>query len=105
MISSVYPKGGATERRKMTQHLFRAIDELLRPNNKDNIAREEPISLKKLRKGDVAWSTKKVILGWAIDTKKQVLTLPDDRKSNLPALLDTIPPVPADAHQDASINY
>ena len=76
----------------MTQHLFRAIGELFRPNNKDGIAREEPISLKKLCKGDAAWSTKKVILGWAIDTAKQVLTLPDDRKSSLLALLDTAPP-------------
>ena len=43
----------------MTQHLIRAIDELFRPNNKDNLAREVPISLKKLRKIDAAWSTKK----------------------------------------------
>ena len=52
-------QGGATERRQMTRNIFRAIDELFRPNNKDNIAREEPISLKKLRKGNAAWSTKK----------------------------------------------
>ena len=76
----------------MTRYLFHTIDEIFRPNNKDDIAREEPISLKKLRKGDAAWSTKKAILGWAIDTAKQVLTLPEDRKSSLLALLDTVPP-------------
>ena len=76
----------------MTRHLFRAINELFLPNNKDDIAREEPFSLKKLRKGDAAWSTQKVVLGWAINTVKQVLTLPDDRKTNLLALLDTTPP-------------
>ena len=76
----------------MTRHLFRAIDELFCPNDKDDIAREEPISLKKLCKGDAEWSTKKVILGWAIDTAKQVLTLPEDRKSSLISLLDTAPP-------------
>ena len=76
----------------MTRHLFRAIDELFRPNDKDDIVREEPISLKKLRKGDAAWSTKKVIPGWAIDTAKKVLTLPEDRKASLLALLDTVPP-------------
>ena len=76
----------------MTRHLFHAIDELFLPNDKDDIAREEPISLKKLRKGDAAWSTKKVILGWAIDTEKQVLTLPEDRKASLLALLDTVSP-------------
>ena len=74
-------KGGPTERRQMTRHLVHAIGELFRPNNKDNIAREEPICLKKLRKGDAAWSTQKVVLGWAIDTVKQVVTLPDDRKT------------------------
>ena len=31
----------------MTRHLFRNINELFRPNNRDDIAREEPISLKK----------------------------------------------------------
>ena len=67
------------------------IDELFRPNNKDDIAREDPISLKKLRKGDAAWSTQKFVLGWAIDTVKQVLTLPADRKTNILAMLDTIP--------------
>ena len=38
-------QGGEIERRQMTRHLFRAINELFRPNNKDNIAREGPISL------------------------------------------------------------
>ena len=85
-------QGGAKERRQMTRHLFRTIDELFRLNNKDYIAREEPISLKKLRKGNAAWSTKKVILGRANDTAEQVLTLPDDRKASLLSLLDTSPP-------------
>ena len=76
----------------MTRHLFRSINEPFRLNEKDDIAREDPISLKKLRKGDAAWSTKKVILGWAIDTVKQVLTLPDDCNSSLLVLLDTVPP-------------
>ena len=68
------------------------MDELLRTNTKDDTAQKEPISLKNLRKGDAAWSTQKVVLGWEIDTIKQVLTLPEERKSNLLALLDTIPP-------------
>ena len=76
----------------MTRHLSRTIDEIFRPNDKYDITREEPISLKKLRKGDAAWSTKKVILGWEIDTEKQVPTLPEDRKASLLALLDTVPP-------------
>ena len=54
----------------MTRHLFRAIDDLFRPNNEDDTAWEEPISLKKLRKGAAARSMPKVVLGWAIDTVK-----------------------------------
>ena len=76
----------------MTRHLFRAIDELFCPDNKDDIAQEEPISFKKIHKDDADWITKKVILGWAIDTAKQLLTLPDYCKSSLLALLDTVPP-------------
>ena len=76
----------------MKRHLFHAIDEIFRPNNKDNIEREEPTILKKLRKGDAAWSTQKVVLGWAIDTVKQFLTLPADRKTNLLPLLNIISP-------------
>ena len=33
-----------------------------------------------------------VVLGWAIDTMKQSLNLTDNRKTNLLALLKTIPP-------------
>ena len=47
----------------MTRHLFCAIDELFRPNTKDDTAREEPISLKNLRKGNATWITQKVVLG------------------------------------------
>ena len=76
----------------MTRHLFRAIDGLFRPNNKDDIVREELISLKKPRKGDAAWITQKVVLGWDIDTVKQVLTLLDYHKINLLTMINTIPP-------------
>ena len=75
----------------MTRHLFHAIDDLFRPNYKDDTAREEPISLKKLRKVAAAWSMQKFVLGWTIDTVKKFLTLTDDCKHNLLSLLDTIP--------------
>ena len=50
-------QGGPTKRQQMIRHLFHAIDEIFRPNNKDSTAREEPIYLKKLCKGNTAWST------------------------------------------------
>ena len=58
--------GGSEERQKMMRQLFRTIYELFHPNTKDDTAREEPISLKKLHKVDGAWSTQKVILGRVI---------------------------------------
>ena len=39
-------KSGSEDRRKMMQHLFRDIEELFRPNTKDDTACEDPISLK-----------------------------------------------------------
>ena len=75
----------------MRRKRFCAIDKRFLQNTKDNTAQEEPISIKKTHKGDAALSTQKFVLGWAIDTFKQVLTLPEERKRNLLALLDTIP--------------
>ena len=68
----------------MTRHIFHSIDELFRPNDKDDTSREEP--------GDAAWSTQKFVLEWKIDIVKQVLTLLEDCKRNLLSLLNTIPP-------------
>ena len=73
------------------QNLFHAINELFWPNTKDNTAQEEKIYLKNIRKGDAAWSMQRAVLGWEIDTVKQVFTLPEDRKINLLALINTIP--------------
>ena len=76
----------------MTRHLFRSINELFFQNTKEDTAQEEPIFLENLHKDNAAWSMQKVFLGWAIDTVKQFLTLPEEVKSNLLALLNTIPP-------------
>ena len=76
----------------MMWRLFYVIDKLFRPNTKDDHACEEPIFLKKFRKGNAAWSIQKVVLRWAINTVKQVLTLTEDRKGKLIAQLNTIPP-------------
>ena len=75
----------------MTTHLFYAIEKLLQPNTKDGTVHEEPISLKKLCKGDASWITQKAVLRWGIDTVKQVLTMPEYRKGKLIALIYTIP--------------
>ena len=47
--------------------------------------------MKKLLKGDAHWSTKKVILGWEIDTKAGTIQLPEHRREKLAALLASLP--------------
>jgi hypothetical protein len=64
--------------------LFHTLDEVLRPNDKeDDIHRPQPISIKKLQKGDACWSTQKQVLGWLIDTIQFTLTLPQHRLERL----------------------
>jgi hypothetical protein len=50
-------------------------------------ARRATISASKLAKGDAAFSTKKTLLGWTIDTHRMTLSLPPHR---LASLTDTI---------------
>ena len=76
----------------MMRNMFKIIDILFRPKNSTDIDRLDPISIKKLKKGDVIWSTKKTVLGWSVDTFKQVLTLPLGRKYKLTKVLVFIPP-------------
>ena len=39
--------------------------------------------MKKLLKGDGSWATRKIILGWLVDTARQTLELPAHRKQAL----------------------
>jgi hypothetical protein len=49
--------------------------------------RRPVISLKKLAKGDAAWSCQKQVLGWNIDTENMTLALPTHRQERLAQLL------------------
>ena len=69
--------------------LFHCIDSVLRPLAPGDIAgRKEPNSTKKLQKGDAAWSTVKIILGWKIDTLQRTIELPTHRAIQLKRILD-----------------
>ena len=46
--------------------------------------------LKKLEKGDAQWITKKMVLGWAIDTDQEILMLPSMRRYKLAGSLAAI---------------
>ena len=72
---------------------FNAIDQVLRPlSATDPTHRKEPSSVKKLRQGDAFWDTRKVILGWQVDTVAGTLGLPPHRISRLYELLDAVQP-------------
>ena len=79
----------ATRTRRTLMH---TIDSVFRPlSSSDPIHRTEPISLSKLAKGDAAWSTRKQMLGWILDSTDMTLTLPPRRLQRLGDLLAAIP--------------
>ena len=85
-------QGTVTKLSTIRRTLLHSLDEVLRPLDSDDDAhRKEPASTKKLKQGDAAWGTRKLILGWIIDTIQMTLELPHHRKLRLQAILDEIP--------------
>jgi hypothetical protein len=81
-----------SERQAVRSTLFECIDAVLRPlSPTDNPSRKEPISIKKLLKGDAAWSTRKSILGWLVDTTQRTIELPPHRVERLHEILASVP--------------
>ena len=73
--------------------LMHAIDSVFRPLSPlDDPYRQEPISIKKLLKGDCSWHTKKIVLGWVVDTVSQTIHLPPHRVQRLHDILEAIQP-------------
>jgi hypothetical protein len=73
-------QGGTLRRKRLRRVLFTAIDSVFRPLEPgDSPHRQEPISVKKLLKGDGCWTTRKVVLGWLIDTVRHTVELPPHR--------------------------
>ena len=71
--------------------LLCAIDDVFRPNDKTNSHfRQEPVLLKKLRKGDCIWCTVKEILGWVINTMNLTIHLPQRHVERLGKILTSI---------------
>ena len=76
--------------RTLRRHLLHAIDAVLAPLRADDPFGTEPISVKKLRKGDASWQTTKTVLGWVVDTIQQTVTLPPHRAERLLHLFDVL---------------
>ena len=83
----------ASSAQPVRRALLHAVDSVFRPTDfHDDVTRREPVSLKKLRKGDVSWSTLKNVLGWMIDTVAMTIALPPHRVERLAQILASIPP-------------
>jgi hypothetical protein len=82
-------QGGPKCMQKLRRHLLEAVDRVLAQPG-DASHRNEAISLKKLRKGDGSWTTRKIVLGWALDTIRQTMELPAHRKLLLASIFQDL---------------
>jgi hypothetical protein len=86
-------QGAWHHRRHVKRVLLHTLDRVFRPlDSDDSEHRQEPASVKKMRKGDATWSTRKVILGWILDSIQLTLELPCHRIASLFELLDSVVP-------------
>jgi hypothetical protein len=85
-------QGSSDDLNAVRNTLLHSIDAVFRPNQETDVTRAEPVSLKKLDKGDASWKTTHTILGWDVDTRKKTIALPQHRIDRLYEILDSIPP-------------
>jgi hypothetical protein len=86
-------QGSAQQLQNARRILLHTLDEVFRPLEKsDGPHRKEPASVKKLKQGDGYWCTRKMVLGWIIDTVQMTIELPPHRMARLQTLLASIPP-------------
>jgi hypothetical protein len=85
-------QGTPRDRKRIHRVLLQALDEVFRPlAATDSPFRQEPASVNKFLKGDGAWVTRKLVLGWLIDTVTMTIELPPHRLARLLAILDRLP--------------
>ena len=84
-------QGNPTARLNHLRKLLHSIDAVFRPvDSADSPLRKDVPSMKKLLAGDAYLSTRKVVLGWIIDTVKQTLELPPHRVARLQTIFDSL---------------
>ena len=76
-------QGGSKQLSTMRRHLLHAVDEVLARPTASEPHHNEAISIKKMRKGDGSWGTRKLVLGWILDTTRHTIELPPHRKEAL----------------------
>jgi hypothetical protein len=85
-------QGNKWERRAVKRILFQSLDKVFRPlDAADTAFRQEPASIKKLKKGDARWATSMVILGWVVNSITKTISLPSHRADRLLEILHSIP--------------
>jgi hypothetical protein len=90
----VVAQGDTAMLEKVRTTLFNTIDDVFRPLHPSDtpFARQEPISIKKLNKGDGRWTTRKIMLGWVIDTSRETIELPVHRAERLHSIFTMLLP-------------
>jgi hypothetical protein len=83
-------QGNPQRLKTLRRHLLHSIDSVFAPLSATDTHGSEAISIKKLRKGDAAWSTLKVVLGWLLDTIQNTISLPPHRAQRLLAIFNDL---------------
>ncbi|MHA7856369.1 RNA-dependent RNA polymerase family protein [Marinobacter shengliensis] len=84
-------QGSPGFRQNFRRTLFHAIDQVLAPLDSDAYPQHnEPISVKKLLRGNGNWTTAKVVLGWLLDTVEKTIRLPEHRVKRLVTILNSL---------------
>lgn len=84
-------QGLPAARRRLLRQLLHMIDQVFRPvDNSDSPYRKHTASVKKMLQGDAYLCTRKVVLGWLIDTMRKTLELPPHRAARLFAIFDDL---------------
>ena len=82
-------QGDQSRRTRIRRLLLQSFDEVFRPLEDDEGHRQEPVSVKKLLKGDAAWAVVKILLGWVVDSVRGTIELPPHREERLKELVGT----------------
>jgi hypothetical protein len=86
-------QGNHKHRRHVKRFLLHALDRVFRKlDKKDGPHCQEPASIKKMKKGDATWATRKIILGLTIDTLAMTVELPPHQVERIFELLDSVTP-------------
>jgi hypothetical protein len=89
--------------RHVKRVLLHNLENIFRPfDHHDKKHHQEPASVKKMRKGDTAWETQNIVLGWIIDTVRLTIELPAQRVTRLFELLHSTPPPAPRQHQEVA---